>query len=270
MRWPWRSRGAEPDPVEPAGTGPAPAVAAPRDGWRTLPPLQRTTHAGRVRLSPGHLPCHALHPSGPVLPRALGALRRSDRPGRSGRGPCPARGAGVHRVRNPVAVGIRRRARPRTVRAAQRRAGPSSRWLRPLPHHANRPRTPPLRRLNTPPTPCRPSRRRSRRVAPTVGLDQRPLEVEPGPAAAAVEQPTPVQRAVEPAAACVDPVGSAAEQPPRRGPHGRRRHDGRDPRTTGGPGSLPAVTPRPVPSLPLPVVGWVGRGAARGRDARRC
>ena len=41
MRWPWRTRNADQLPSTGAGVGAPPPP--PRDAWRTLPPLQRTT-----------------------------------------------------------------------------------------------------------------------------------------------------------------------------------------------------------------------------------
>jgi hypothetical protein len=76
-------------------------------------------------------------------------------------------------------------------------------------------------------------------VAPTIGLDDRPL-VEPGPAAVGPVV-TPSRAPVAPSSV---PVVARTVVPTTVD----------TPVTPGGPGALPDVTPRPVPALPLPVV----------------
>ena len=44
MRWPWRSHDAEPESSPGADAGPRAHTPAPHDTWRSLAPVQRTTH----------------------------------------------------------------------------------------------------------------------------------------------------------------------------------------------------------------------------------
>ena len=121
MWWPWRSRGAEPHSAGRAGSGSPPTPsAAPRDGWRTLPALQRTTHEAESACHLDTFPATLCHPSGPAFPRAPGALRRADRPGRPGRGPRAAHGAST------VSTDVPPRARPRVPATSVHRTAASA------------------------------------------------------------------------------------------------------------------------------------------------
>jgi len=254
MWWPWRSRGAEPDPAERAGTGsPPPPSAAPRDGWRTLPALQRTTHEAESACHLDTFPATLATRQDPRFLEPLGhSIDPSAPSGRVEGIAQPTGRASIEFTPPPTSAAADA---PAPSPSVQRSSAPASPPALPPTPPSPAPREPAADTLaaaaerppNAPspeaaPEPIHQPSYDEPIVAPTIGLEEQPLVVEPGPAATAVESdagpvvaPSNVTVVARTLAAATRPTTPTAPTAP------------------GGPGALPDVTPRAVPSLPLPV-----------------